>query len=98
MADKLPSRPTLDIREALNELLRRNDRTQDKEVGEMYLGSDIFIARLKQPRVLEGSWENLDRTVDLFDLIDAHQRGDGSLPSRGGHQSGERHDGTDSHA
>lgn len=74
MADKLPSRPTLDIREALNELLRRNDRTQDKEVGEMYLGSDIFIARLRRPMVVEGNWEDLDRTVDLFDLMDEHRR------------------------
>lgn len=41
MTDKLPSRPTLDIREALNELLQRNDRTQDKVVGDMFLGSDI---------------------------------------------------------
>lgn len=96
MADKLPSRPTLDIRDALNELLRRNDRTQDKEVGEMYLGSAIFIARLKRPQVLEGSWENLDRTVDLFDLIDAHQRGDGSLPSRGSHRPGDRPNRSDS--
>lgn len=80
MTEKLPSRPTLDIREALTELLRRNERTHDKEVGDMYLGSDIFVARLRQPRVLEGSWEDLDRTVDLFDLMDAHQRGEASLP------------------
>lgn len=76
MTDKLPSRPTLDIREALNELLQRNDRTQDKVVGDMFLGSDIFIARLRRPKVLEGHWEDMDRTVDLFDLIDAHQKGD----------------------
>lgn len=87
MTEKLPSRPTLDIREALNDLLQRNYRTHGKEVGDMYLGSDIFIARLRRPRILEGSWEDLDRTVDLFDLIDAHQRGepslsDGNLDSR----------------
>ncbi len=76
MTDKLPSRPTLDIREALNELLQRNDRTQDKVVGDMFLGSDIFIAQLRRPKVLEGHWEDMDRTVDLFDLIDAHQKGD----------------------
>lgn len=75
MTDKLPSRPTLDIREALNELLRRNNRTQDKEVGDMYLGSEIFIAQLRKTQILEGSWEDIDRTIDLFDLIDAHQRG-----------------------
>jgi len=84
MTDKLPSRPTLDIREALNELLQRNDRTQGKVVGDMFLGSDIFIARLRRPKVLEGDWEDLDRTVDLFDLIDAHQEGDISRASRDG--------------
>jgi len=83
MTDKLPSRPTLDIREALNELLQRNDRTQGKVVGDMFLGSDIFIARLRRPKVLEGDWEDLDRTVDLFDLIDAHQEG-GRRASRDG--------------
>jgi hypothetical protein len=82
MTDKLPSRPTLDIREALNELLRRNNRTQDKVVGDMYLGSDIFIAQLRRPMIVDGSWEDLDRTIDLFDLIEAHQREDTSLPPK----------------
>jgi hypothetical protein len=82
MTDKLPSRPTLDIREALNELLQRNDRTQDKVVGDMFLGSDIFIAQLRRPKVLEGSWEDVDRTVDLFDLIEAHKNGDESQEDR----------------
>ena len=82
MTDKLPSRPTLDIREALNDLLRRNDRTQDKEVGDMFLGSDIFIARLRRPKVLEGNWADIDRTVDIFDLIEAHQQGESSMPPR----------------
>ncbi len=76
MTGKLPSRPTLIIRDALNELLRRNEYTRDREVAEMYLGPDIFVARLRRPQVVEGSWEDVDRTVDLFDLIDAHQRDD----------------------
>ena len=63
MTDKLPSRPTLDIREALNKLLRRNDRTQGREVGDMYLGSDIFIARLRRPQVVEGDWENTNLSL-----------------------------------
>lgn len=78
MTDKLPSRPTLDIREALNELLRRNEHTRDKEVADMYLGSDIFVARLRRPQVLEGSCESVERTVDVFDLIDAYQNEDGT--------------------
>lgn len=76
MTDQLPSKPTLRIREALNELLQRNDRTHEREVAEMFLGSDIFIARLRRPKVVEGTWEDLDRTVDLFDLIDDHRRED----------------------
>lgn len=78
MTNKMPSRPAWDIREALNELLRRNERTRGKEVGEVYLGSGIFIAQLVRPRVVNGSWENLDKTIDLFDLIEAHQREDKS--------------------
>lgn len=74
MADKLPSKPTLRIREALNELLQRNERTQGRQVGEMFLGSDIFVAHLRQPCVIEGEAEDIDRTVDLFDLMDEHAR------------------------
>ncbi len=74
MTDKLPSKPTLRIREALNELLQRNEHTFGREVGEMFLGPDIFIARLRQPRVVEGDWEDLDRTIDLLDLMDDHLR------------------------
>lgn len=83
MTDKMPSRPTWDIREALNDLLRRNERTRGKEVGEMYLGSEIFIAQLRRPHVVEGKWEDLDKTIDLFDLIDAYQRGDASFQTTG---------------
>ena len=76
MTDELPSKPTLRLREALNELLQRNERTHGREVGEMFIGPDLFIARLRQPRVVEGQWEDTERTVDLFDLIDDHKRGD----------------------
>lgn len=74
MTDKLPTRPTQGIREALNELLRRNKGTNDKVAGEMYLDCDLFVARLRRPMVVEGQWENLDRTVDLLELIEAHRR------------------------
>jgi hypothetical protein len=46
----------------------------------MYLGADIFVARLRRPQLVEGSWEDVDRTVDLFDLMDEHRRGEASLP------------------
>lgn len=64
------------VREALNELLRKNSPTEGKEVGEMYLGPEVFIARLRRPRVLEGDWSEVDRIVDLLDLIEEHQRGE----------------------
>ncbi len=76
MTDKLPTRPTQGIREALNELLRRNKGTNDKVAGEMFIDRDLFVARLRRPMVVEGQWENLDRTVDLLELIEAHRRGD----------------------
>lgn len=76
MNDELPSKPTLRLREALNELLQRKDHTREREVSEMYLGPDLFVARLRRTCVIEGQWEDTDRTVDLFDLIDDHQYGD----------------------
>ena len=74
MTDKLPTRPTQGIREALNELLRRNREGDNRVAGDMFLGRDVFVARLRQPLVLEGSWEDLERTIDLFELIEAHRR------------------------
>jgi hypothetical protein len=74
MTEEWPSKPTLRIREALNELLQRNDHTTGREVGEMFLGPDLFVARLRRPRVIEGQWEDTERTVDLFDLMDDHTR------------------------
>lgn len=62
-------KPTLRIRDALNDLLQRNAHTAGKEVGEMYLGDDVFVVRLRRPRVVEGQWQDLDRTTDLFDLM-----------------------------
>jgi len=71
--------PTMRIRAALRDLLRRNRRTHDREVGEMYLGPDIFVVRLRCPRVIEGQWTDTDRTVDLFDLMNDHTQGRNSL-------------------
>jgi hypothetical protein len=78
MTEKLPSKPTMRIREALNELLRQDDLTAGREVGEMYLGPEIFIARLRQPQILEGNWSEVDGTVDLLDLIDQHRENGGA--------------------
>lgn len=67
--------PTIEVKDALNELLQRNERTRGAEVGEMYLGSDIFVARLVRPVVIEGKAEDIDKTADIFDLMDDHQAG-----------------------
>jgi hypothetical protein len=67
-------RPTVEVRDAVNRLLRRNRRTEGAEVGEMYLGKDILVVRLKRPKVIEGEWRDVDRTVDLFDLMSMHER------------------------
>jgi hypothetical protein len=40
----------------------------------MYLGKDIFIVTLREPRVINGEWEEIDRTTDIFDLMDAYQQ------------------------
>lgn len=74
MTDKLPTRPTQGVREALNELLRRNREGDSRVAGDMFLGRDVFVVRLRRPAVVEGSWEDLDRTVDLLELIEAHRR------------------------
>jgi hypothetical protein len=33
--------------------------------------------------MVEGSWKDLDRTVDLFELIDAYQKEEEALNGRG---------------
>lgn len=66
---QLPSKPAMRIRDAINELLQANSKTNGAEVAEMYLGTDIFVARLRRPQVVEGDWADTERTVDLFDLM-----------------------------
>lgn len=67
--------PTVGIRDVLNELLRRNDRTRGAEAGEMYLGKNLFVVRLRRPVIVDSTCETVDRTADLFDLMDDFQRG-----------------------
>jgi hypothetical protein len=76
---RLPSQATLRIREALESLLESTDQAQRREVTEMFLGPDIFVALLRRPQVLEGEWEDTERTVDLLDLMDHF--GDDSSPA-----------------
>lgn len=68
-------RPTADIRDAVNEMLDRNGRTKGAQVGELYLGDDILVATLRRPVVIDGACvEVTGRTVDIFDLMDMHER------------------------
>lgn len=65
-------RPTVDVRDAVNELLDRNGRTRGAHVGEMYLGKRGLFVELRRTRVIEGTCSDVDATVDLFDLMDMH--------------------------
>lgn len=60
------------VRDAINGLLRRNSRTEGVEVEEMYMSDKIFVARLKKPKVIEGRFTNVDKTVDMADLFEMH--------------------------
>lgn len=63
------SNPTERIKEALNELCEYNDRTKGKISGEMYLGKDIFVVRLREQKIIDGEWEEIDNTIDIMELI-----------------------------
>ncbi len=66
------ARPTITIRDAINQLLKRNEYTSGAEVSELYLSKDILVATLKRPKVIEGiCWDVLD-TIDVLDLMDLH--------------------------
>jgi hypothetical protein len=79
---KLPSQATIRIREALEELLRRSELNHGREVTDMFLGPDIFVALLRRPQVVEGEWQDTERTMDLLDLMDAYgPGGKGSGPT-----------------
>ena len=67
-------RPTEAIRDAVNDLARRNERTVGSVAREMFLGPELLVVRLARPVVIEGQWEDVDgRTADIFDLMDAYQ-------------------------
>lgn len=42
-------RPLEKLAETVNDLLARNDRTNTASAGEMYLGKDILVVRLRRP-------------------------------------------------
>lgn len=62
--------PTLVIKAGLDELLRRNERTRGRETGEMYLGADLFVARLARPKIINGQCWPVDKTMSIIDLMD----------------------------
>lgn len=64
--------PAKRIKDALKELCGYNERTRGGVAGDMFLGKDVFIARIRRPRIIEGQWEDI--SVDATDLIDAWQR------------------------
>lgn len=73
------NKPTTTIKNALEKLCAYNDHTRGKVVGEMYLGSEIFVATLRpRPLVLRGEWETVNRTIDIFDLMEEFQNEQGA--------------------
>jgi hypothetical protein len=60
------------VRNAINGLLRRNRRTEGVEVEEMYMSRELFVARLRQPKIIEGRYIDVDKTVDMADLFEMH--------------------------
>ena len=70
----MKKQPTERVRDAINDLLGRNGRTAGAEVEEMYMSRELFVARLKQPKVIEGRYTDVDKTVDMADLFEIHER------------------------
>lgn len=69
-------KPTAIVRDAVNEMLARNDRTRDAVASDrMYLDENFLIVPLKRPVVIEGQWTEVAKTADLFDLMDDYQAG-----------------------
>lgn len=64
------------IRDAVTDLAGRNERTANKVASEMFLGPDLLVVRLVEPKIIEGRWEDVpSRTADIFDLMDDYQAG-----------------------
>ncbi len=74
MNDRPYRKPTEELRRWADELLERNDYTRGAVAGEMYLGPNVLVVELRRPVIIEGQCEDVERTVDLFDLMDAHAR------------------------
>lgn len=72
-------KPTRLIKWGVNQLTAMNEHTQGKVAAQMYLGSELLVVELRQPRIIEArkgiDYKDVDRTIDIFDLMDAHQQG-----------------------
>lgn len=68
--------PAERIEDALNELCQYNDRTDGGQVGNMYLGKDIFVAEIRHPKTIEGEWTDGDERYDLVKSIDEYRKQD----------------------
>lgn len=66
--------PTERIKDALNELCQYNDRTRGGQVGNMYLGKDIFVVEIRHSQIIDGEW--LDISYDLVQSIDEYRKWD----------------------
>lgn len=71
----MKSRPLTAVITAAIELLASypgNERARGRVVRDVYLGPDIFIARLaEKPAIIPGEYQFVEaNTVSLFDLMD----------------------------
>lgn len=55
------------LKEAVSEVCQFNDRTRGKEAGEVYMSSDILIVTLREPKIVEGEWEDVINLADWMD-------------------------------
>lgn len=61
----------------INELLRRNRRTQGRTVREMWVSPRIFVAQLREWKTIDGTCTDVPRPVGevgIEDLIDDFKR------------------------
>ncbi len=69
----MAKKPAAQIKDAVNKLAERNDRTAGKTFDGMFLGPDLLVVTLSEKRVIDGEWKDGDERADLIDQIDEYK-------------------------